>query len=150
NLQATGGGDYPEAAKSALIRALQEVRRGKSKQTLVLWYADAPPHHPSCKSFENDAKEIAAYPKGSTDWVKLSFLARKMNLTVFSFIPVLMRVRESSFYVFLSEVTGGLCISSQAISDRGISRLTLETVLQWMGHGVEIASEGGLPIFSRY
>ncbi|KAJ7672013.1 hypothetical protein B0H17DRAFT_947910, partial [Mycena rosella] len=42
DLDPTGGGDFPEAAKTALIRGLQAVN--KESKTLVLWYADAPPH----------------------------------------------------------------------------------------------------------
>ncbi|KDR78368.1 hypothetical protein GALMADRAFT_95057 [Galerina marginata CBS 339.88] len=137
-LQASGGGDYPEAAKSALIRALQEVKRGGSKNTLVLWYADAPPHHPSIRSHVNDTKEIKAFPEGSTDWVKLSFLAHKLNFTVFSFVPTSMDNAYSAFYVLLSQLTGGLCVASEISSSGDISRLTLEIVLQWMGQGADV------------
>jgi len=137
-LEASGGGDYPEAAKSALICALRQVKQGGSKNTLVLWYADAPPHHPAMQSYGNDEKEIKAFPEGSTDWVKLSFLAVKLNFTVFSFIPTTMDNAPSAFYVLLSQLTGGLCIASQTFSSSDISRLTLETVLQWMGQGADV------------
>jgi hypothetical protein len=137
-LEATGGGDYPEAAKSALNRALQEVKRGGSKNTLVLWYADAPPHHRAVRSHGNDEKEAKAFPEGSTDWIKLSYLSVKLNLTIFSFLPTSMDHILSSFYTFLSQLTGGLCIASQADSGTEISRLTLKTLLCWMGQSAGV------------
>jgi hypothetical protein len=140
-LRATGGGDYPEAAKSALIRALKEIKRGGSEHTLVLWYADAPPHHPYAAS-SNIQDEIKAFPDGATDWIKLSFMAQKLNATVFGFVPDWMPFADVSFYVFLCQVTSGLCILTNNITSGGISRLTLETILQWMGQGVKVdASE---------
>ncbi|CAK5262277.1 unnamed protein product [Mycena citricolor] len=51
DLQSTGGGDFPEAAKTALIRALQKVD-AKNAQTLVLWAG------------ENDSKTLARLSVG--------------------------------------------------------------------------------------
>ena len=85
NLEPSGGGDFPEAAKTALIRALQAV--DKESQTLILWYADAPPHHFSVQSYKNDVTEANAYPEGATDWVKLCRMAKRRNCTVISFTP---------------------------------------------------------------
>ncbi|KAF7359799.1 RING-type domain-containing protein [Mycena venus] len=135
NLEPSGGGDFPEAAKTALIRGLQAVN--KQSRTLVLWYADAPPHHISVQSYENDVTEAKAFPPGAVDWVKLCHTARRRNCTVFSFTPNSMDVAHSAFYVLLSELTGGISISSKAGSKSStlISRLTLGVILQWMGQG---------------
>ncbi|KAJ6523524.1 hypothetical protein DFH09DRAFT_198273 [Mycena vulgaris] len=135
DLEATGGGDFPEAAKTALIRGLQAVN--KHSRTLVLWYADAPPHHMSIQSHQNDIKEAKSFPPGAVDWVKLCHTARRRNCTVFSFTPNSMNVAYSSFYVLLSELTGGISIASKAGSKSStlISRLTLGVILQWMGQG---------------
>ncbi|KAJ7719126.1 hypothetical protein B0H16DRAFT_1678097 [Mycena metata] len=135
DLEPTGGGDYPEAAKTALIRGLQAVN--KDSKTLVLWYADAPPHYSSVQSHENDVTEAEAFPAGAVDWVKLSHTARRRNCTVFSFTPNSMDRAHSAFYVLLSELTGGISISSLAgaKSSTLISRLTLCVILQWMGQG---------------
>ncbi|KAJ7761206.1 hypothetical protein DFH07DRAFT_815739 [Mycena maculata] len=135
DLEPTGGGDFPEAAKTALIRGLQAVN--KESKTLVLWYADAPPHHVSIKSQENDVAEAKAFPAGAVDWVKLCHTARHRNCTVFSFTPNLMDIAHSAFYVLLSQLTGGISIASKAGSRSSalISRLTLGVILQWMGHG---------------
>ncbi|KAF7378381.1 RING-type domain-containing protein [Mycena sanguinolenta] len=135
DLEPTGGGDFPEAAKTALIRGLQAVN--KETKTLVLWYADAPPHHISVPSHENDVSEMKAFPPGAVDWVKLCHTARRRNCTVFSFTPNSMDIAHSAFYVLLSELTGGISISSTAGSKSStlISRLTLGVILQWIGHG---------------
>ncbi|KAJ7790840.1 hypothetical protein B0H14DRAFT_3115499 [Mycena olivaceomarginata] len=135
SLEPTGGGDFPEAAKTALIRGLQAVN--KESKTLVLWYADAPPHHISVQSHGNDVSEAKAFPSGAVDWVKLCHTARRRNCTVFSFTPNSMDVAHSAFYVLLSELTGGISISTKAGSKSTslISRLTLGVILQWLGQG---------------
>ncbi|KAJ6562595.1 hypothetical protein B0H19DRAFT_1145101 [Mycena capillaripes] len=133
DLMATGGGDFPEAAKTALIRGLQEAN--KSSKTLVLWYADAPPHHMSIQSYQNDVAEAKAFPPGAVDWVYLCHTARRRNCTMFCFTPRAMEFQFSAFYVLLSELTGGICIASKAASKDSalISRLTVGVIMQWMG-----------------
>ncbi|KAJ7635094.1 hypothetical protein FB45DRAFT_743151 [Roridomyces roridus] len=132
DLSASGGGDFPEAAKTALIRGLQAVN--KESKTLVLWYADAPPHHPSIRSYQNDVTEVKAFPAGAVDWVKLCHTARRRNCTVFSFVPSSMESEYSAFYILLSELTSGICIASTTDDSTLISRLTLGVVMQWMGY----------------
>lgn len=135
-LQPDGGGDFPEAAKTALIRGLQAV--DKESRTLILWYTDAPPHHPSVTSYQNDVKEAAEYPPGATDWVKLCRVAARRNCTVFSFTPKSLQSRFSCFYTLLSELTGGISITTSISSSDLISRLTLDLILQWMGQAPAI------------
>ena len=151
-LQPTGGGDYPEAAKTALIRGLQAV--DKESKTLILWFADAPPHHPSVHSFENAVAEANAFPKGATDWVKLCYMAVKRNCVVFSFTPRSMTSELCCFYVLLSELTGGICIKSSINSKSStlISRLTLGVIMQWMGQpsDLEAVIKESNASFSRY
>jgi hypothetical protein len=137
-LEPTGGGDFPEAAKTALIRALQAV--DKESQTLILWYTDAPPHHRSISSYKNDVVESNAYPQGATDWVKLCRMAKRRNCTVFSFTPDSMVHQHSCFFILLSELTGGISISANVRSSAVISRLTLDVILQWMGQSSDMDS----------
>ncbi|KAJ7765271.1 hypothetical protein B0H16DRAFT_415398 [Mycena metata] len=151
NLVASGGGDFPEAAKTALIRGLQAV--DKNAQTLVLWYADAPPHHMSIQSHQNDVAEIKAFPPGAVDWVKLCYTARRRQCTMFCFTPRSMERQFSAFYVLLSELTGGICIGSKATST-DLSRLTLGVILQWMGRaqtsGMTETLRHSSAVFLRY
>ena len=77
SLSAEGGGDYPEAAKSALKFLLELVAPShttkdnedkmievdepdKIRDTIVLWYTDSPPHHRSQRGV-NRLLEIAAH-----------------------------------------------------------------------------------------
>ncbi|KAJ7255802.1 hypothetical protein B0H12DRAFT_1202106 [Mycena haematopus] len=153
DLTATGGGDFPEAAKTALIRALQAAN--KESKTLVLWYADAPPHHMSIQSYQNDVAEAKAFPPGAVDWVKLCHTARRRNCTMFCFTPRAMESQFSSFYVLLAELTGGICIASKSSSTDGavISRLSLGVIMQWMGRGTSTMSNvihDSKALFLRY
>lgn len=152
NLDPSGGGDFPEAAKTALIRALQAVN--KNSKTLILWYADGPPHHQSIRSYNNDVAEAKAFPTGSTDWVKLCHAARHRNCTVFSFTPNLMGKEHSCFYNLLSELTGGISIRSGAHSKSSalISRLTVSVILQWMGQASDMDAviQESRAVFGRY
>lgn len=62
-IAAEGGGDYPEAAKSALRRLLDIVVAESTQaavETVVLWYTDAPPHH-RCHRGINRVLEIGAH-----------------------------------------------------------------------------------------
>jgi hypothetical protein len=150
-LQPSGGGDYPEAAKTALIRALQAV--DKNSQTIILWFADAPPHHCSLQSCYAEA-EARCFPEGATDWVKLCYIAIRRNCTVFSFTPISLPSADACFYVLLSELTGGICVKSSVDSQSSslISRLTLGVIMQWMGQSsdLETVVKESNAVFSRY
>jgi len=71
-LQPNGGGDVPEACKTALVESLKYV--DPERRTLILWYADAGPHHSTHGRgyYSNGPREIAALNGQETDWVKLS------------------------------------------------------------------------------
>ena len=132
NIRPDGGGDYPEAAKSGLLHALDKV--DPTKRTLILWYADAPPHHIHSTAV-NAKKERKQYPNDSTDWVKLSLLTKEKNCTVFSFGSV-MGDDHLSYYVLLSQLTSGACLSFGGyhnIDTYHLSRLTLDIVIHWTG-----------------
>jgi hypothetical protein len=119
NIQAEGGADYPEAAKSALIKALNilgqpvEVDPPRPKEpkptTIVLWYTDAPPHHKFNPGSPNRLLEIEAHRGTSTDWVHLCKSAAAAGMQVYPILPT-MESTEISFYVMLAEVTGGKCL----------------------------------------
>jgi hypothetical protein len=65
-LTAEGGGDYPEAAKTALKYLMALVTSTPTgRETLVLWYTDSPPHHRSHRSI-NRLLEIAAHNPPAT------------------------------------------------------------------------------------
>ena len=122
NIQAEGGADYPEAAKSALIKALEilgqpvEANPSLSEElkptTIVLWYTDAPPHHKFNPGSPNRLIEIDAHRETSTDWVHLCKSAAAAGMRVYLILPT-MDSPELSFYVMLAEITGGKCLMRQ-------------------------------------
>ena len=128
NIQAEGGADYPEAAKSALIKALEvlgqpvEVDPPRPKEpkptTIVLWYTDAPPHHKFNPGSPNRLIEIETHRGISTDWVHLCKSAAAAGMQVYPILPT-MESTELSFYVMLAEITGGKCLMRQDDDQQG-------------------------------
>ncbi|KAG8906994.1 hypothetical protein FRC00_012196, partial [Tulasnella sp. 408] len=128
------GGDWPEAAKTGLIKALEEV--DPSRRTLILWYTDAPPHHPSQIPISNNRRaEGLAFPNRSLDWMHLAYEAKAKGCTVFSFVNNFRY--DGCYYVLLSQITGGLCIGGSWYNSNEISKLTLNVLLTWMGNPPE-------------
>ena len=119
NIQAEGGADYPEAAKSALIKALEILGQPVEADppspsepkptTVVLWYTDAPPHHKFIPGSPNRLIEIEAHQGTSTDWVHLCKSAAAAGMQVYPILPT-METTEISFYVMLAEMTDGKCL----------------------------------------
>ena len=72
--------------------------------SVLLIYADAPPHHPRAPS-DNCTAEYEAL-KEKADWVTLSRAFRDKGVSVHAIINS-QDHSVASFFVFLSEVTGG-------------------------------------------
>jgi hypothetical protein len=72
-------------------------------------------------------------PFGTTDWVKLSYLAAEKNCTVIPIVHSGMPNGVSNFFAILAELTGGVVFANQGRSSEHISRLTLDILLHWMG-----------------
>jgi hypothetical protein len=91
---------------------------------------------------EKEIKALAGAknnPFGTTDWVKLSYLATEKNCTVIPVVHSGMTSGVSNFFAILAELTGGVVFANQGRSSEHISRLTLDILLHWMG---EPLSEG--------
>jgi len=154
NIQAEGGADYPEAAKSALIKALEilgqpveadPLRPEEPKPTtIVLWYTDAPPHHKFNPGSPNRLIEIEAHRGVSTDWVHLCKSAAAAGMQVYPILPT-MEPTELSFYVMLAEITSGNCLmrrdDDQQVFGGGdeirqLVKTTVQVVLGLVGCGI--------------
>jgi hypothetical protein len=72
-------------------------------------------------------------PFGTTDWVKLSYLAVEKNCIVIPVVHSGMPNGVSNFFAILAELTGGVVFANQGRSSEHISRLTLDILLHWMG-----------------
>jgi hypothetical protein len=128
-----GGGDVPEACKTALVELLKHV--DPDRKTLVLWYADAGPHHSTNGGgyYSNGPKERLALGDQESDWVKLSHQARTKNCTVFPIVQQGMAQAPTRFFALLAALTHGLVINTPGENSEQISRLTLDLLLAWMG-----------------
>src|SRR5258706_12075580 len=105
-----------------------------------------PPHWSNAgnrhSNMEKEIKALASAennPFGTTDWVKLSYLAAEKNCTVIPVVHSGMANGVSNFFAILAELTGGVVFANQGRSSEHISRLTLDILLHWMG---EPLSEG--------
>ncbi|KAF9880558.1 dihydroxyacid dehydratase [Colletotrichum karsti] len=145
--------DWPEAAKTGLARAYSVMR--PEATTIVVLYADAPPHTPgtSTKNRETEIKNLST--PGSfngvghlfTDWISgAKALQGERKAKVFSVIQGSVADTISPF-LYLSHMTGGVCFklevgdASIATSD-AISQLTAGILLTWMGAGKQSATSG--------
>ena len=99
-----------------MIHAIRDADcLNEDKETIVLFYTDAPPHH-DCTGGGNWQREKGSFKPGATDWVTISFTAKARHMRVFTFIPSSLGENAMRFYAFLSEVTGGLCMTTNSDS----------------------------------
>ncbi|KAL4801834.1 hypothetical protein BDV18DRAFT_154698 [Aspergillus unguis] len=145
-LKAQGGGDYPEAAKTALATAYDEMRA--DAKTVILLYTDAPPHSvlPIVDERTNAYAEERAllrpllygsFGSSFVDWVSTAkTLARgKKQAQVFALLEWDMPLEYASWYTYLCEMTGGACIHLDDSWPDTISKASIELLLLWMGLG---------------
>ncbi|TDZ39044.1 putative ariadne-like RING finger protein [Colletotrichum spinosum] len=139
--------DWPEAAKTGLAHAYSVMT--PEATTIIILYADAPPHTPGTATKNRD-KEIRnlsdpeafhGFGKLFADWVSASKTLQKgdRRARVFSIIQGAIADTVSPF-LFLSHMTGVVCFKLDvrdarvAVSD-AISQLTAAILLAWMGVG---------------
>ena len=132
-LHASGGGDIPEAAKTAANLGLSHVQ--PDANTFALWYADAPPHHPTSGG-QNCANEKIALSKPGKifDWVSICHQFKQKNVPVYPIIN-LTDFQTSSFYATLSNISGGktIYISRDMCSKSiQITKITIKLLMSLM------------------
>lgn len=142
------GGDWPEATKTGLARAYEQMR--PEAETIILLYTDAPPHF-SATAGSNWKREKAALQEkdsyGGTghmfaDWIHAAkaFASGPKKGTVFSIVAP-GAIGSWSPYLYLSAVTGGSLFSVVRTTSDVISNLTLGILLTWMGAGKAVADD---------
>ncbi|KAK7418455.1 hypothetical protein QQX98_003947 [Neonectria punicea] len=147
-IRADYGGDWPEAAKTGLARAYQNMRDDAT--TIVLLYADAPPHCKAtdgpnfAKEKKNLAKEDSFGGCGSKfiDWVSatMAFKNGPKKGVVFSVVSPASTPSYTP-YLYMSTITGGIHFTMEAVSSNTISQLTLGILLTWMGAGKAVEGD---------
>jgi hypothetical protein len=166
NLYAMGGGDGPEATKTGLARAYELMRADAT--TIILLYTDAPPHTiangdetdrssnfgPEQKALKVETSYGGFGPQ-FVDWVTASkWLSGRLGAKkaqVFSILST-MRFEDAGYYNYLSARTHGACFYLNDSRPAGISKLTVEFLLAWMGaEKAGAAADAELPGYlSRY
>eukprot|EP00357_Protocruzia_adherens_P000001 CAMPEP_0115000590 /NCGR_PEP_ID=MMETSP0216-20121206/16853_1 /TAXON_ID=223996 /ORGANISM="Protocruzia adherens, Strain Boccale" /LENGTH=313 /DNA_ID=CAMNT_0002365727 /DNA_START=30 /DNA_END=967 /DNA_ORIENTATION=- len=131
NLKANGGGDEPEAVKTALNDVLNNV---DTKLDLVLLLTDASPHCEwgaamgQSNHYAAENKHIKEHygDKGITDWFKLAREYEERGISVITFLLGSSAEVANNYYPILSSVSGGLVLkvtktTAQAISEQIIT-----------------------------
>ncbi|KAL4993283.1 hypothetical protein BDV10DRAFT_190118 [Aspergillus recurvatus] len=144
SLKATGGGDYPEAAKTALARAYTMMR--PEAKTIILLYTDAPPHGtvPKPEALTNGAVEMQALSNPRSydgfgpfflDWVSAAktLAGGERQAQVFALLQWDMLPHCATYYNYLCAMTGGACIRLDDSTPETISKSSIELLLAWMG-----------------
>lgn len=108
NIKIGGGDDYPEAAKTAAYKLINDIIKN---ETIIIWITDSPPHISSREHVSN-IKHLNAekeYLGEMFDWVKLSREFVKKNCHVFPLIysenPIVM-----SIFHYISYITDGIAM----------------------------------------
>lgn len=150
-LRPVGGNDWPEATKTGLAHAYELMR--PDAKTVILLYADAPPHMKSSDDSNPamlDAEQAALSKPGAygghaarfADWtsVATTLATGEKRAQVFTIIgavhsDITTRLATPCF-AYLSARTGGVCITLPLhASSTSISRVTVGLLIAWMGVG---------------
>lgn len=160
-LEPGGGGDGPEALKTALAKACQEMER----ETLILLYADASPHTAANgdnyrfgnpydeKKALSRAEAYGGYGKLCVDWVSACrTVGKDKHAQVMSILSPGLRGGQRGYFNLLCTLSHGACITLDDEKPLTISDVTMTTLLIWMRAakaGTEITN--GVPAkLSRY
>ena len=141
---ARGGGDFPEAAKTAAVRLLDlcggtsggtsgGASGGISTPCDVIWYTDAPPHgRYTCSNPRHVLLETAALG-ARFDWLRICRDFADAGHRVFAFLST-ESFAVASFYAMLSDATGGCTLALEHANTSAIARQTVGLLLALGGH----------------
>ncbi|KAK9413981.1 hypothetical protein SUNI508_11433 [Seiridium unicorne] len=160
-LRPNNGGDWPEATKTGLAKAYS-VMRAEAK-TLILLYADAPPHMVGDKG-ENHQQEtrcltqdtlgMGSFSSQFSDWVSAARklqgqdgeLQERKQAQVFPIVESHL-VDTTSPYMYMAHQTKGICFQIRDATSSLISELSMSLLLAWMG----VSKAGGSrPLHSKH
>ena len=88
-LKPGGGGDWPEAVKTALNDVLKRIMIDQQEQThsIVFHYTDAPPHHSATDStYIKREQQALRNQQPGFDWIAISRQFKALNVPVFTFL----------------------------------------------------------------
>ncbi|OQR88302.1 vWFA domain-containing protein [Achlya hypogyna] len=150
-LRPSGGGDYPEAVKTALNHVIATVdgirASAPTSQALVFIYADAPPHHQTTDSrnHNNEVSAIAANPayRAGDDWFQIQKVLREEHIPVFtlhsSMYTTEATLASAVFYALLGPV-----VVLPNRTPTTITKATMGLLLQLMDQPFDFADQFAL------
>lgn len=104
DIHAEGGDDYPEAVRTASF----ELSRYSKNPTIVIWFADAPPHCHIAKSSENNMRAEKEALGDAFDWIYLCSELCMRSCHVFPIIyssdPIAL-----TYFSYMAQQTRGSC-----------------------------------------
>lgn len=129
--RADGGGDYPEAAKTAARRLLHAC----SRPCVVMWFTDAPPHHIALASDPGHLKrEREVLGQTGFDWVNICRDFETAGHRTFTVVPPYMNPSASCFWNTMAFFTGGNVLSPTQVTPMEIAQLTIGVFIALIGH----------------
>ncbi|KAF0684925.1 Aste57867_23169 [Aphanomyces stellatus] len=150
DLAPRGGGDIPEAIKTALNHVLATVHTiqqasTSSREAVVLIFTDAPPHHAhtGSKHWRKESDAIAttvAYTAGY-DWMGIQRAFRDAAIPVFTFHSVLDCPLRTAHSVLFYEALGPVVLVEDTASTTAITKTTIGLLLQLMHQRFDFADE---------
>ena len=136
---ARGGGDGPEAAKTAAWAACDLLVEGAR----VFWFCDAPPHHLKGTSWARhiDAEKEALQAAGrSFDWIEICRRLAAERAEVHVFLSTDGHA-VSSFYAVLAGITGGRVLHLRTCTSEKIGRHAVGAFLALAGHAYDFEGD---------
>ncbi|KAL3777476.1 hypothetical protein ACHAW5_007450 [Stephanodiscus triporus] len=134
-LNANGGGDTPEAAKTAIRDMIANI----TKDTKIIFYTDAPPH----LDVPSHATGNAAMEKEALgddfDWIALCTRLESAGGECWFIVPSYIDDASRRMYSYMSSVTGGKTLAIPSTSVEIISKTTIGILLSIMGHSYDFA-----------
>lgn len=127
NLNADGGSDPCECAKTACHNLHKIVKQ----KTFVFWFTDACPHSEFTKSNPSNVSMEKSAIGEDWDWL---IVTKKLQQYCIVF-PIIYSTSRlvAAYYIYLAEITGGICLGTISNTSDKISKNTIALFLNICG-----------------
>lgn len=126
-LRASGGGDAPEAAKTALNNLYSYMtdanRKNDIPNSIVFVYTDAPPHHSQTHSQANNIQAEKAILRDGVlgfDWINICAQFKRLNIPFYTFVNKGIQKNTKMFWKLL-----GTLIEMPNTQESSITKATI-------------------------
>lgn len=147
--------DWPEAVKTGLAKAYEEMRADAN--TLILLYADAPPHlfGGRCRYYDTeqtallDPESYDGHGPKFADWISAARTLKHGEKKAQVVCMIDHAQYHGRAFDYLASLGGGTCLYTNNTDSGNISETTVQILLAWMGVGKEGVAEKRFPWFLR-